>query len=186
MKLYNFFTIAEENMKKTVNKFKVELASIRTGRASVPIVGNIKVKSYDSILTISQISKISLLDAKTIEVRPWDVSQIDIIEKAILKADIGLVPVNYKKFIRISVLPLTEDRRKYVCGSINKMSEEFKITIRNERRILLDNIKKLEKNKVITEDDKKNLEIKAQKITDAYIKNINESVIAKEHEIMQI
>jgi ribosome recycling factor len=173
-------------MKKTIDRLRSELTSIRTSRANSSIVENIKVESYGLIIPINQIAGISIPDAKTIEIRPWDISQIGAIEKAILKADIGLTPINDGKLIRISVPPLTEERRKDIAKSINRMAEEFKVAVRNERRVLVENIKKLEKDKVITEDDKKKFEIEAQKITDTYIKKIDESIAVKEREVMQI
>lgn len=173
-------------MKKTIDKLKYELTVIRTNKVNSSMIENIKVESYGSIVTVRQIAGINILDAKTIEIRPWDASQINIIEKALLKADIGLNSVNNGKLIRVSVSSLTEDRRKDIVKSLNKMAEEFKITIRNERRILIENIKKLEKNKIITKDDKDKFEIEAQKITDIYVKKVSESVAIKQRDIMQI
>jgi ribosome recycling factor len=173
-------------MKKTIDRLKCELSSIRTGRACSAAIEAIKVESYGSIVTINQIASISVPDARTIEIRPWNVSQLGAIEKAILKTDIGMVPVNDGKLIRISVPHLTQERRKEIAKYIGKMAEEFRVAVRNERRVLVENIKKLEKNKVITEDDKKKLEVQAQKITDGYIKKIDDSIAVKEKEIMQV
>jgi ribosome recycling factor len=173
-------------MKKTIDRLKNELTSIRTGRASSAVIEGIKVESYGSLMSINQIAGISIPDAKTIEIRPWDASQLSAIEKAILKADIGMTPVNGGKIIRISVPPLTGEIRKEIAKSISRMAEDFRVAVRNERRVLVENIKKLEKDKVITEDDRKKFESDAQKITDAYIKKIDESIALKEKEIMQI
>jgi ribosome recycling factor len=173
-------------MKKTIDKLKKELASIRTGRASSAVIEGIKVESYGSLMPISQLAGVSISDAKTIEIGPWDVSQLGAIEKAILKADIGMMPVNDGKIIRVSVLPLTEERRKEIVKSISRMAEDFKVAVRNERRVLVENIKKLEKDKVITEDGRKKFESKAQKMTDDYIKKIDESITLKGKEMMQI
>jgi ribosome recycling factor len=173
-------------MKKTIDILKSELVSIRTGRASSAVIEGIKVESYGSLLPINQLAGVSIPDAKTIEIRPWDVSQLGAIEKAILKADIGLTPVNDGKIIRISVHPLTEERRKEIAKSISRMAEDFRVAVRNERRVLIENIKKLEKDKVITEDDRKKFESDAQKVTDDYIKKIDESIALKEKEVMQI
>jgi ribosome recycling factor len=173
-------------MKKTIDRLKSELASIRTGRASSAVVEGIKVESYGSLMHINQLAGVSVADAKTIEIRPWDVSQLGAIEKAILKADIGMTPINDGKIIRISVPPLTEERRKEIAKSIGKMAEDFRVAVRNERRVLVEAVKKLEKDKVITEDDRKKFDADAQKITDEYIEKIDVSIALKEKEVMQI
>jgi ribosome recycling factor len=186
MQIQSFFSKSEEAMKKTIDTLKSELASIRTGRASSAVIEGIKVESYSSLMPINQLAGVSIPDAKTIEIRPWDASQLSVIEKAILKADIGMTPVNDGKIIRISIPPLTEERRKEIAKSISRMAEYFRVAVRNERRALVENIKKLEKNKVITEDDRKKFESNAQKVTDDYIKKIDEAVALKEKEVMQI
>jgi len=186
MQAQSLFLTSEDAMKKTTDRLKYELSSIRTGIANRAIVGGIKVKSYGSVISISQIAIINVLDAKTIEIKPWDDSQLDAIEKAILKADIGIVPMIDGGIVRISIPSLTEDRRREIVKTINKMAEDFKVAIRNERRILIENIKKLEKNRIITEDDKKKFEIKAQKVTDVYINKVDEIIEAKRKEVMRI
>lgn len=186
MQIQSFFSKSEEAMKKTIDRLKSELASIRTGRASSAVIEGIKVESYGSLMPINQLAGVSIPDAKTIEIRPWDASQLGAIEKAILKADIGMTPVNDGKIIRISVPPLTEERRKEIAKSISRMAEDFRVAVRNERRVLVENIKKLEKDKVITEDGRKKFESDAQKVTDDYIKKIDESIALKEKEVMQI
>jgi ribosome recycling factor len=173
-------------MKKTIDRLKTELAYIRTGRASSISIEWIKVESYGVLVPINQLAGVSIPDAKTIEIRPWDASQLGVIEKAILKADIGVTPVNDGQIIRISVPPITEERRKEITKSINRMAEDFRVTVRNERRILVENIKKLEKDKVITEDDRKKFERTAQKMTDNYIKKIAENIALKAEEVMRI
>jgi ribosome recycling factor len=186
MQIQSLFSKSEEVMKKTVDRLRSELTSIRTGRASSAVIEGIKVESYGSLMFINQLAGVSIPNAKTIEIRPWDVSQIGAIEKAILKADVGMTPVNDGKIIRISISPLTEERRKEIAKSISRMAEDFRVAVRNERRILVESIKKLEKDKIITEDDRKKFESDAQKVTDDYIKKIDESVALKEKEVMQI
>jgi ribosome recycling factor len=186
MQVTNLFSVSQEAMKKTLEKLKTDLASVRTGRANVSLVEGIKVESYGSLMPINQVAGISVPDAKTIEIKPWDISQLGAIEKAVQKADIGLTPINDGKLIRLSVPSLTEERRKEIAKSIHKTAEDFKVAIRNERRILVDNIKKFEKEKSITEDDRKNFETEAQKITDDFIKNIDDAIALKEKEVMQI
>ncbi|MDR2616330.1 MAG: ribosome recycling factor [Endomicrobium sp.] len=186
MQVQSFFVASQEAMKKTIDRLKSELSAVRTGRASSTVIENIKVESYGTIMTINQVANVSVPDAKTIEVRPWDVSQLGVIEKAILKADTGMRPINDGKLIRISAPPLTEDRRKEIAKSISRMAEDFRVTVRNERRTLFENIKKLEKDKIITEDDRKKFEVEAQKITDNFVKLIDELIASKEKEVMQI
>ncbi|MDR0485103.1 MAG: ribosome recycling factor [Elusimicrobiota bacterium] len=186
MDLKTVFKNSQESMNKTIDKLKADLASVRTGRANAGIVEGIKVESYGSILPINQIAGISIPDGRTIEIKPWDISQLPAIEKAILKSDIGMTPINDGKIIRISVPPLTEDRRKEIAKSIGKTAEDYKIAIRNERRILIDAVKKAEKDKAINEDERKKQEISAQKLTDDYIKKIDESITLKEQEIMRV
>jgi ribosome recycling factor len=173
-------------MKKIVDRLRYELSVTRTGRASSAVIEGIKVESYGSFVPINQVASINVPDAKTIEIRPWDISQLGAVEKAVLKADIGITPVNDGKLIRISIPPLTEDSRREIAKSVNKMAEEFRIAVRNERRILVENIKKLEKDRAITEDDRRKFETEAQKITNGYIKKIDENIAVKEKEIMQI
>jgi len=186
MQLQQLFSSSEEAMKKTIEKVRHDLAAIRTGRASASVLEGLKVESYGSLMPINQIAGISVPDAKTIEIRPWDMSQLGAIEKAIIKADIGFTPINDGKLIRISVPPLTEERRKEIVKSINKTAEDYRVAVRNERRTLVDGIKKAEKDKLITEDDKKKSENEAQKVTDSYIKKIDELIALKEKEVMQI
>jgi ribosome recycling factor len=173
-------------MKKTIDRLKNELVSIRTGRASSAVIETIKVESYGSLMPINQLAGISIVDAKTIEIRPWDASQLGAIEKAILKTDIGMTPVNDGKIIRISVPPLTGETRREIAKSISRMAEDFRVAVRNERRVLVEGIKKLEKDKEITEDDRKKFETDAQRVTNDYIKQIDESIALKEKEVMQI
>ncbi|MCL2335272.1 MAG: ribosome recycling factor [Endomicrobia bacterium] len=186
MQLQQIFSSSEEAMKKTIEKVRHDLAAIRTGRASASIVEGIKVESYGSLMPINQIAGVSVPDAKTIEIKPWDSSQLGAIEKAIIKAEIGFTPINDGKLIRISVPPLTEERRKEIVKSINKTAEDYRVAVRNERRVLVDGIKKAEKDKLITEDDRKKSENEAQKVTDSYIKKIDELIALKEKEVMQI
>ncbi|MDR2709418.1 MAG: ribosome recycling factor [Elusimicrobiota bacterium] len=180
------FTASQEAMKKTIDKLKTELNSVRTGRATSAIVENIKVDVYGGLMPLPQVAGINVCDAKTIEIKPWDTSVLASIEKAIIKADIGMTPINDGKLIRISVPQLTEERRKEIAKSIGKIAEDFKIAIRNERRNLIESIKKSEKEKTINEDDRKKAEVQVQKITDSFIKQIDDCIALKEKEIMQI
>ncbi len=176
----------EEPMKKAIDKLKTDFASLRTGRASPALVEGLKAESYGAMMPINQLANISIPDGRTIEIRPWDITQCANIEKAILKSDLGLTPMNDGKIIRISVPGLTEERRKEITKIVNKMAEDYKVSVRNIRREILENIKKAEKDKKITEDDKVVAEHESQKLTDIYIKKIDELVSTKEKEIMEV
>lgn len=186
MQFKDFFSAPEEGMKKTIDKLKIDLSTLRTGRASASLIEGVKVDSYGSLMPINQVAGISVPDAKTLEVRPWDASLLGAIEKAIQKADLGLTPVNDGKIIRISIPALTEERRRELVKSMNKSAEDYRVAVRNERRNMLDAVKKAEKDKLLTEDDRKKAEVESQKITDSYIKQIDENMALKEKELMQI
>ncbi|MEA5001588.1 MAG: ribosome recycling factor [Endomicrobiaceae bacterium] len=176
----------EESMKKTIEKMKHDFSTVRTGRANPAVLDNLKIESYGSMMALNQLAGINVPDGRTLEIRPWDISQLAAIEKAILKSDLGLTPVNDGKIIRISIPSLTEERRKEIIKVINKMSEDYKVAVRNERRHIVDGIKKAEKDKLITEDDRKKYEVDSQKLTDLYIKKIEELVVLKEEDLMKI
>ena len=176
----------EEPMKKTLEKMKTDFASLRSGRVSTALVEGVKVESYGSMMPINQLANLSVPDGRTIEIRPWDITQCVNIEKAIQKSDLGLTPVNDGKIIRISVPGLTEERRKEIIKLVNKMAEDFKVSIRGVRRDIVEHIKKAEKEKKITEDEKVKAEHESQRLTDIYIKKIDEAVAAKEKEIMEV
>ena len=176
----------EEAMKKTIEKVKHDFSTVRTGRANAALLDGIKVESYGSLLALNQVAGVSVPDGRTLEIKPWDMSQLNAIEKAILKSDLGLTPINDGKLIRISIPSLTEERRREIIKIVNKMSEDYKVAIRNERRQIVDEIKKLEKEKSITEDDKKKYEVDIQKLTDNYIAKIEVLVKQKEEELMTI
>jgi ribosome recycling factor len=176
----------EDSMKKTIEKMKHDFSTVRTGRANPAVLDNLKIESYGSMMILNQLAGISVPDGRTLEIRPWDISQLAAIEKAILKSDLGRTPINDGKIIRISIPSLTEERRKEIIKVINKMSEDYKVAIRNERRHIVDGIKKSEKDKLITEDDRKKYEVDSQKLTDIYIKKIEELVVIKEQDLMKI
>lgn len=176
----------EDAMKKTIEKTKHDFSTVRTGRANAALLDGVKVESYGSLLALNQVAGVSVPDGRTLEIRPWDLTQLGAIEKAILKSDLGLTPVNDGRLIRISIPALTEERRKEIVKVVNKMSEDYKVAIRNERRHIVDEIKKLEKEKAITEDDRKKYEGDVQKLTDTYVAKIEELVKQKEEELMKI
>ena len=176
----------EAKMQKSVSSFESELASIRAGRANPAILDKITVDYYGSPTPINGVGSISVPDARTIAISPWDMSLLKQIEKAILASDIGIIPQNDGKTIRLNIPPLTEDRRKDLAKQVQKMGEEAKVAIRNIRRTANDDIKKQKKDGLLTEDDVKNAEKAVQDLTDKCIKNIETITTAKEKDIMKV
>lgn len=177
---------AKRRMGKSVETFKNEVARVRTGRASVALLDGIKVDYYGTQMPINQMATITVQDARLIVIQPWDVSAIGAIEKAIQRSELGLNPVNDGKIIRISVPPLTEERRKELVKKVRKMAEEARVAIRNIRRDVLDDFKDLKKEGEISEDDFYRAQDQLQKITDEYIGKIEKILEQKEKEIMTI
>ena len=182
----NLLNKTKTNMAEHVSRLERDLATIRTGRASAGLLENIRVEYYGTPTPIKQMAIINVLDAKTLEIQPWDVSSINDIDKALQKADLGASPVNDGKVIRITLPSMTEDRRKQLAKNISKMSEDFKVAVRNERRDVLEKLKKAQKASEITEDDLKRYETDVQKATDANIAKIDQVIKNKETEIMKI
>jgi len=193
----------EELMKKTLEKCKsellairtgrasislvenIELLAIRTGRASISLVENIEVECYNSKMKLNQISNISIVDGRIIEIRPWDQSIAVNIEKAILNSSLGLTPMNDGRVIKITVPSLTDERREELIRQINKLAENFRVAVRNERRSALETLRQLKKDKKISEDDEFKTEEQLQKLTDTYIKKIDELVEQKIKEVKE-
>ncbi len=176
---------AEDKMKKTIEVTKHEFGNTRTGRASTKLIDNLKVEYYNSQMVITQLATISIPDARTITIQPWDKGSLEAIEKAIQKADIGLTPVNDGNLIRINIPSLTEERRKDLIKIIHKISEEQKVSIRNIRRDTNELIKERKKKNEISEDDNKKALDKVQVITDKFIVEIDSLTKHKEREIME-
>lgn len=177
---------AESKMNRAVASLESDLASIRAGRANPAILDKITVEYYGAQTPLAQVGTISVPEARTIIVQPWDVSVLKEIEKAILASDIGINPNNDGKVIRLNFPPLTEERRRELSKGISKRGEEAKVAIRNIRRDSLEQFKKQKKANEITEDDLKDLEDQIQKLTDRFVKNIDTIVTAKEKEIMEV
>ena len=175
-----------DKMAKSIEAYRRELAKIRTGRASLSIFDGIKVTSYGSQMTISQVASITIPENRMIVIQPWDMQIINVIEKAIMKANIGLNPVSDGKVIRLAIPQLTEERRKDLVKQVKKIGEEFKVQIRNSRRYTIDLAKKMKKEKEISEDDLFTLQDSAQKETDVFIKKIDDSLEEKEKEVMVV
>jgi len=177
---------ADSKMKKSVEALVKELASIRTGRASPALVEHIKVDYHGVVTPLIQLASISVPEPRMISIHPWDRTIINNIDKAILKSDLGLNPVNDGNNIRISIPLLTEERRKDLIKIIHKRLEESRITIRNMRREAVDELKTSEKNKEISQDQNTRASDQLQKITDNYIEAINKIGRDKEAEILEV
>jgi ribosome recycling factor len=175
---------ARASMTKSIEFYKKQLTKVRTGRASGTMLDDVKVDYYGSPTPLNQVASVSVPDARTIMLQPFDRNTIGDIEKAIQNAGLGLNPQNDGTVIRISVPPLTEERRKDFVKMCKKYAEEGKIAIRGNRKDAMDALKKSEKDKVITEDDKKSGEEQIQKITDEFVKKVDEILVIKEKELM--
>ncbi len=176
----------EERMEKAVNNMDKDFAKLRTGRASTSLVDDIKVDYYGSPTPINQLASVSIPDSRTITIQPWDKGGFGAVEKAIMKSDLGLTPVNDGKIIRISIPALTEERRKELVKVSRKYNEDAKIAVRNVRRDANEQLKKLEKDKSISEDELKKAMDDVQKLTDKYAAEADKKCQAKEKEIMDI
>jgi len=172
-------------MEKTLESSAKELASIRTGRATISLLDGVNVDYYGAKSPISQVASVSIPEARLMVIQPWDKSMIGEIERAILKADLGLNVSGDGNVIRITVPELTEERRKDLVKHAKKLSEEGKIAVRNVRREANESLKKLEKSGKISEDDSRREQSSVQEITDGNIEKIDEMVKAKEKEIME-
>jgi len=174
----------KNRMSKTIEDLMKELASIRTGRASVHVLDHVTVDYYGTSTPISQLSTLHAPEPNLITIQPWDVSQIGQIEKAILTADLGLNPNSDGKIIRVPIPPLTEERRKALARQVGKIAEEHRTAIRQIRRDANDQLKRMQKDKEISEDDEYRLFDEVQKVTDDFVGQIDELAKAKEKEIL--
>ncbi|NCC63381.1 MAG: ribosome recycling factor [Spirochaetia bacterium] len=176
----------ESKMQKSLESLSKEFSSLRTGRASASLLDKIRVDYYGSETPINQVATISVPEARMIVIQPWDKSVLSAIEKAILKSDLGLPPNNDGKLIRLNFPPLNEERRKQLVKSAKATAEQSRVAMRNIRREAIDELKKLQKNSEISEDELKDAENKIQKMTDSHISQINSLSDEKEKEIMEI
>jgi len=184
--LEKVISVTESKMNTTIELYANELKSIRTGRANIGILDSIKVEYYGEYMPLNQVATLSTPDSHTIIIDPWDKSIIKEIEKEIEKSNIGIKPSNDGNVIRLPIPPLSEERRKEFVKLAKKKAEDFKIAIRNVRREANENIKKLEKDKVISEDDSKKGSDKVQQLTDKFIEKIDKMFQVKEKEIMEV
>jgi ribosome recycling factor len=177
---------AEQKMLKSIEAFKNELAKIRTGRAHPGILDQVQVDYYGSLVPISQVANVALLDARTISVQPWEKGMGAKIEKAIRESDLGLNPATQGELIRVPMPPLNEERRKELIKVVKGEAEDAKVAVRNLRRDANEQAKKLLKDKAITEDEDRRSQDDVQKLTDKTIAEIDKLVVAKEAEIMAV
>ncbi|MGK5087150.1 ribosome recycling factor [Bdellovibrionota bacterium FG-2] len=175
-----------QEMDKSIQSLKQELSKLRTGRASTGLVDTVHVDYYGSKVPMNQVANVTTPDARTIQITPWEGGMVGAIEKAILAANIGLTPQNDGKVIRVSLPPLTEERRKDMVKVVKKMGEETKVAIRNHRRDANENVKKQEKGKALTEDDAKKAMDLVQKKTDEKTGEVDKIVAAKEKEVLTV
>lgn len=176
----------EEKMQKSIDALEREYKSIRAGRANASVLDRVMVDYYGVPTPIQQMAAVSVPEARTLLIAPWDKSTLKDIEKAILTSEIGINPQNDGTSIRLNFPPLTEERRKDIVKDIRKKGEDAKVAVRNQRRDALDKLKALKKNNSITEDDEANGEKKIQNLTDKFCKEVEEIQGIKEKEIMEI
>ena len=176
----------EEKMEKSIEVYQNKLMEIRAGRANPAILNRITVEYYGVQTPINQVAGISVPEARTIMIQPWDQNVLKSIEKSILASDIGINPNNDGKVIRLNFPELTEERRKELVKEIKKIAEDAKVSIRSIRKDGMDDVKEKQKNSEITEDDKEKLENQIQKLTDKYVETIDEILDKKEKDIMNV
>ena len=175
----------QEEFDKAIEFFKKDISNLRTGRANPGMLDGIQAEAYGVKTPLNGLASITISDAKTIQVSPWDKNVIKDIEKAILKSDLGLTPSNDGKIIRIAIPPLTEERRKELVKVVHKKCEDYKVSIRNIRRDANDLLKSMKKDGEISEDDAFKAQDQVQKITDEQIKLVDECYNEKEKEILE-
>jgi ribosome recycling factor len=179
-------TAARQRMDKALEDLQHAMATIRTGRASVHLLDNVRVDYYGTPTPVNQVANLHVPEPGMITITPWDASQIAPIEKAIRVADLGVNPSNDGKMIRIPIPPLTEERRKDLVKKLHGVAEDHRVAVRNIRRDSNDHVKKLSKDKKITEDDDRRAHDEMQKMTDGYMQKLDQAARAKEKEILEI
>lgn len=177
---------AEEAMGRRIDHMRTEFSEIRAGRANPAVLDKVKVDYYGTATPVNQLAAVSVTEARTLTIQPWDASVLRQIEKAIQVSDIGINPQNDGKVIRLIFPPLTEDRRKEIVKDVQKIAEETKVQIRNARRDVIDKLKSMKKDGELTEDDLKQGEKKAQDLTDKSIKEVDTLSAAKQKEVLEL
>ncbi len=177
---------AEERMGRRYDHMVQEFAAIRAGRANPAVLDKVKVDYYGAPTPVNQMAAVSVTEARTLTIQPWDMSTLRSIEKAIQKSDIGINPQNDGKTIRLIFPPLTEDRRKEIVKDVQKIAEDTKVQVRNVRRDAIEKLKAMKKTGELTEDDLKNAEKKTQELTDKFVKKIDSTSAAKQKELLEL
>jgi ribosome recycling factor len=177
---------AEQKMQKSIETLKADLAKVRTGRAHTGILDHITVDYYGSPTNLTQVANVTLIDARTIGVQPWEKKMIAVVEKAIRESDLGLNPSTQGDLIRVPTPPLTEERRKEMVKLVKSEAEDAKIAIRNIRRDANEALKKLLKDKACSEDDERRAQDEVQKLTDKFVTEVDKLVVEKEKEILTV
>lgn len=185
MEIKEILATANTKMEKSMEALRRSLASIRTGRASPALLEGIKVDYYGTLTPIAQLATISIPEPRLIIINPWDRTLLSSIEKAIQKSELGLNPINDGNVIRLPIPPLTEERRRELVKIVKRRLEEGKIAIRNIRRDTLEEVKKMEKEKIISQDEARRIAEQIQELTEAFIEDINRLGEEKEAEIME-
>jgi ribosome recycling factor len=182
----NIFAQLQKEMDHSVGALRKELAKLRTGRASTALLEHIVVEYYGANTPLNQLATLSVPEPRLLVVQPFDRNVMGDIEKAILKSDLGLVPNNDGKIIRVPIPQLTEERRKELVKHVKRIAEEFRVSVRNHRRVAIEQLKEAERKKEATADDFKHGQDRVQKVTDDFIARIEKIVKSKEEEIMEV
>jgi len=181
-----FFSDLQKDLDKTVTAFRKDLSKVRTGRASTALLEGIMVDYYGTPTPLNQLGNLSVPEPRLLVIQAYDRTAMGNIEKAILKADLGLTPNNDGKVIRIPIPELSEERRRELVKHVKKVAEEFRVSVRNHRRVGIDKLKEMQKGKEITEDDLKQCQERVQKMTDEFIGRVDKVLKTKDEEIMEV
>lgn len=173
-------------MEKSLEAFRNDLSKIRTGRASLSLLDGVSVDAYGSSMPLNQVATLTIPETRMIVIQPWDPQLLGAIEKAILKSNLELTPSNDGKVVRINIPQFTEERRKEMVKRVKKIAEEYRVAVRNLRREINDSLKKMKKDKELTEDDMFKGQDEAQQMTDSFIKKIDDAANEKEKEVMEV
>lgn len=182
----NLLAATEEEMRRALEKLRGEYGALRTGRANPHLLEAVKVEYYGSQVPLKQVAAISVPEARVIEIRPWDPSALAEIDKALQKSDLGIPPASDGKVIRLNFPTMNEQRRKELVKVVGKVAETYRVALRNLRRDAVERLKKAEKAKELAEDDRRREEEAVQRLTDLYIKKVDESLASKEKEILEV
>ncbi|KIF82583.1 ribosome recycling factor [Noviherbaspirillum autotrophicum] len=177
---------AEQKMHKSIETLKADLAKVRTGRAHVGILDHVQVDYYGTPTQINQVANVTLIDARTIGVQPWEKKMVAVVEKAIRESDLGLNPSTQGDLIRVPTPPLTEERRKEIVKMVKGEGEDSKVAIRNIRRDANEALKKLLKDKACSEDDERRAQDDVQKLTDKFVAEVDKLIAEKEKELLTV